>query len=294
MSASPIRPRATTIRDRLVEEHLPMVDVEVRRLARRLPPHVDREDLASAGRVALVQAARQYDPQRGSFGAFAARRLYGAMLDELRRGDWATRSVRQDGRRHAASADALAATLGRTPTRDELASAAGVSAEHLHRREAEAWRSRVASLEVLLEMDGADPVGHGDSPVAGLLDDERRAYLTRALDALPPRTRTAVVGRYLAERPLRDIATELGVSDSRASQLCTEGVTALRAAMSGYLADEPRTGDQPLPLAAPHLHHPAVRTVQRRREQAGQWRSPVPPAPTAVVDPRSYVLSRSC
>ena len=218
----------------LVEEHLDLVDEAVRRIGRRLPAHVDRDDLVGAGHVALVQAAGHYDPDRGPFAAFAARRLSGAMLDELRRGDWATRAVRHESRRHRAGVEELSARLGRTPTRAEVASEVGLTRTELARHEADHAQGSVASLEALLEL-GTDPQGAATAPVDALLETERRTLVRRALAALPPRTCTAVTGRYFEERSMRDLADELGVSESRVSQLCTQGVATVRATLAPYL-----------------------------------------------------------
>lgn len=219
----------------LIEDHLPLVEEALRRLGRRLPSHVDRDDLAGAGRVALVQAARQFDPERGTFAAFASRRLAGAMLDELRRSDWASRSVRQEGRRHRAGAEALSARMGRTPTRAEIADVVGTTSDDLRRHEAEAHRATVGSLEAMVEKLG-EPVGDAAGPGDALLELERRERLREAVAALPGRTAYALRGRYLEERPIRDLAGDLGVSESRVSQMCSAGLASLRASLEPYLA----------------------------------------------------------
>ena len=105
-------------------EHLPLAAFAVNAVAARisLPGHVSREDLLSCAHVALVEVARRFDPSAGaSFATYALARLQGAVLDELRSGDWASRSVRAAARRTDAAADALAIALGRPPTREELA-----------------------------------------------------------------------------------------------------------------------------------------------------------------------------
>ena len=105
--------------DALVTEHLPLAQFAVNAVASRisLPGHVSRDDLLSCAHVALVEVARRFDPAAGaSFATYALARLQGAVLDELRSGDWASRSVRAAARRTDAAADALAMTLGRPPT----------------------------------------------------------------------------------------------------------------------------------------------------------------------------------
>src|SRR5919197_203834 len=108
--------------DDLVREHLPLVGHLVRELLYRIPSHVNRDDLVSAGMTALVTAARGFDPSRGTpFGRFAAARIRGALLDELRGLDWASRSVRVRARRLETAQQELTAALGRTPSNQELA-----------------------------------------------------------------------------------------------------------------------------------------------------------------------------
>jgi RNA polymerase sigma factor FliA len=108
--------------DELVTAHLPVVGHLVREMLARVPAHVRREDLFSAGSEALVNAARSFDPERGTpFSAFAALRIRGALLDELRGLDWASRSVRGKVRRIEAERDKFVAEHRRVPTAAELA-----------------------------------------------------------------------------------------------------------------------------------------------------------------------------
>src|SRR5205814_3046018 len=116
----------------LVRAHLPLVGHLVRELLSRVPAHVSRDDLVSAGMAALAAAAKSYDPARGtSFSAFASVRIRGGLLDELRGLDWASRSVRGRARRIDSAEQELTAALGRTPTRTELAEVLGVAPDEL-------------------------------------------------------------------------------------------------------------------------------------------------------------------
>jgi RNA polymerase sigma factor for flagellar operon FliA len=111
---SPIAANAPVDEAELVRQHLPIVQYEVADLRRRLPEHVNPDDLTSAGMAALALAARSYDPSHGvPFGRYAARRISGALLDELRAHDWASRSVRRRARTHADAAGQLSQLLGR-------------------------------------------------------------------------------------------------------------------------------------------------------------------------------------
>src|SRR5207253_9080723 len=114
----------------------------VRQAMTRLPADVSREDLVSAGMAALAGSARSFDPSRGiPFGSFATTRIRGAVLDELRGQDWASRSVRAQARKVQTATEALTATLGRPPTPPELAKALGVTAEELAALQADVHRA---------------------------------------------------------------------------------------------------------------------------------------------------------
>src|ERR687888_473865 len=111
-------------RHELITEHLPLVGHLVRELMHRLPAHVNRDDLVSAGTVALVLSARSFDPSRGvPFARFAAIRIRGALTDELRTMDWASRAVRSRAREVESTRAELAARLARSPARQEIAAA---------------------------------------------------------------------------------------------------------------------------------------------------------------------------
>src|SRR5688572_5252833 len=120
--------------DELVRAHLGLASQAVHELARRLPAHVNRDDLLSAALLGLAQAARSWDPERGaSFERHAATRIRGALLDELRDSDWASRSVRSRARRLQQAGEDLTGRLGRVPTQAELAAELGTDAQAVDR-----------------------------------------------------------------------------------------------------------------------------------------------------------------
>jgi len=222
----------------LVRQHLPLVQYAVAELANRVPRHVSRSDLVSAGMVGLAQAARAYDASRGiAFDRYASQRIRGALLDELRSRDWASRTVRAKARAVTAATDQLTACLGRVPTKAEVAERAGIDvravddlADDVHRAVVLNYDSLVASGEG----EGVLPSNHA-TPEATLLERERAAYLIDAVAALPDRLRRVIVGYFFEELPMLVLAAELGVSESRISQMRAEALALMKDGMNSQL-----------------------------------------------------------
>lgn len=225
-------PDATKV-DQLVRTHLPLVGHLVRELLGRVPAHVNRDDLISAGMLALVTSAQSYDPDRGvPFGRFAAIRIRGGLTDELRTMDWASRAVRGKAREIDSVRNTLAAALGRTPAHSEIAHAMGVGVRELAAVAADVQRAAVLSIQGLTEDNGADLVPDADAGPEGLLvRREQLGLLHDAIAELPDRLRTVVREYFFQQRKMADIAAELGVTESRVSQLRSEALSLLRGAM---------------------------------------------------------------
>jgi RNA polymerase sigma factor FliA len=250
--------------DELVRAHLHLANQAVNELARRLPSHVNRDDLCSAAMLGLAQAARSWEPERGaSFERHAATRIRGALLDELRDSDWASRSVRSRARRLQQAGEELTGRLGRAPTQAELAAELGTDARAVHRLVDDVHRATVLNYEsIVADGEADDLLPSGDrAPDHVLVDRERRAYLADAVLALPERLRTVVIGYFYQERPMLEIAAELGVTESRVSQLRAEALILLRDGLNAHL--DPR--------------HPAGRAPARQ-----------PPGPPAGRLPRGH------
>jgi RNA polymerase sigma factor for flagellar operon FliA len=226
--------------DDLVRSHLPLVGHLVRELLSRVPAHVGRDDLVSAGMAALATAAKSYDPARGTtFSAFVSVRIRGALLDELRGLDWASRSVRGRARRIDAAEQELTAALGRTPTRTELAEVLGVAVDELDAANDDVQRAMVLSLQGFAAGTAEDLVTErAPGPEELILHRERIGYLHDAVEALPERLRTVVTAYFFHERPMAEIAAELGVTESRVSQLRGEALVLLREGLNSQLDPE--------------------------------------------------------
>ena len=244
-------------KDDIVTAHMALVGHIVREMLARVPGHVNRDDLQSAGYAALVAAARSFDADRGvPFPRFAAARVRGALLDELRGLDWASRSVRQRARRSDTARQQLIAQLGRTPTQVEVAAHLGVPVEEITSADDDVQRAIVFSLQGFTIGTAEDMVSEpSPGPEEMLLRRERLGYLSDAVEVLPERLRAVVIGYFFEERPMVQIAKELGVTESRVSQLRGEALGLLRDGLNTHL-------DPQLAAKAP----PQEGCVARRRE----------------------------
>lgn len=231
---------STIDRDELVSANIPLVGHLVRETMGRVPAHVSRDDLTSAGLAALVQAAHGFDASRGvPFARYAATRIRGAILDELRGIDWASRSVRRRARELEETRGRLTAQLGRPATTAEVASALGLTLEEVEANRDDVSRASVASLDGIVDsaLDGLLPSA-GLTPEQVVEHQERISFLHEAIAELPERLRTVVEGYFFAERPMAEIAAELGVTESRISQIRAEALVLLKGALDFALDPE--------------------------------------------------------
>ena len=234
-----------TERNAIVVENLPLVGYLVAEVCARAT-HLSRDDLASVGAVALVQAADAFDPTLGiPFGAYARTRIVGAFADDMRAGDWASRGTRKRIKETLAVQDTLAATLGRTPSVDEIAGALGVDRATASSALQDAARTVAALDETVADHLAADlPL-----PEENVLVAERSRYVAAAVEALPERMRYIVQGVYFGDRTVSEIADELGITHSAVSQQRTEAVRLLRDALESHYADDERTAAEYVPVS---------------------------------------------
>ncbi|TAJ81086.1 MAG: RNA polymerase sigma factor FliA [Gallionellaceae bacterium] len=227
-------------KEECLKEYAPLVKRIAHHMMVKLPGSVEVDDIIQAGMMGLLDAAGRYDELRGAqFETYAAQRIRGAMLDELRGADWLPRSLRRDMRRIEAAIHRLQQLLGRTPAESEIAKELGVTLPEYQ--------------QMLLEARGAQLVyyedfhGEGDedffdrhefdgdaNPMELLQDDRFRAALVRAIDVLPERERLMMALHYEQDLNLRETGEVMGVSESRACQLHSQAVARLRAALKGH------------------------------------------------------------
>lgn len=219
-------------RRELLSRYIGLVHHAAREVAPRVRDAVSLDELFSAGSLGLLQAMEGFDHDRGlAFSTFAMRRIRGAILDELRSRDPLSRADRAHLRRLDAAVAELEQRLGRAPHSSEVAGFLGVDHETVAR-----IRQRTAVVgSVPIEGEPgtrslADRLGdEGALAIHEQLDTaERSGALQAALDALPPRERLILSRSYFEERPLRQIAKELGVTESRVCQLRAQALGRLR------------------------------------------------------------------
>jgi RNA polymerase sigma factor for flagellar operon FliA len=225
-----------TERNALVVQNLPLVGYLVSEVWAKAT-HLSRDDLASAGAVALITSADSFDPTLGiPFGAFARRRIVGAFADEMRSGDWASRGARRRIKETLAVKDTLTAALGRTPSVDEIASSLGVD-----RREVTAGLTDAARTVSTLDDTTAEfLIADTALPEESLLSRERLDYLAAAVEALPEKMRVIVRQIYFDDRTVKEIADAMGITHSAVSQQRAEAIRLLRDGLETHYSDSER------------------------------------------------------
>lgn len=228
-------------RKRIALTHRRLVENIARRIHARLPRSVELDDLIHEGFAGLLEAIDRYDEHRSvPLDIFARRRITGAILDMLRDLDWVPRTVRRRAEHLERTREALERGLGRSPNRDELAGALGVQVEDVDRFRETAQIRKITSLDAPASQNSEVPLvetlAFDHDPVEAKADEELRRAMLEAVDRLPAKERAAVRGFYLEQRPLVEVGRELGVSESRASQLHRIGVERLRYKVREHLS----------------------------------------------------------
>jgi len=232
------------VRNRLVMTYAPLVKYIVFKKVRELPARCEVEDFISCGLEALIASIDRYDPAKGAtLEQFAWTRIHGAVLDELRRQDWAPRSLRRWERDIHRAREQFSTLHGRRPTRDELAAALAISSEELRRRQDDIAVSDVTSLNTLVISDDEttveriDTIADGDQrldPEHASATSEAKAKFRRAFEDLPKREREVAVLLYVKNLTLREIGDILGVSESRVCQIHSQ----LKRTLKQQLSDD--------------------------------------------------------
>lgn len=224
----------------LIQQHAGLVKRIAYHLIARLPHTVDVDDLIQAGMIGLLDAAQQYNASQGaSFETYAGIRIRGAMLDEIRRNDWAPRSVHRKAREIAEVIHSLEQQNGRNAQDTEIAQALGISLEEYHQQLHEAAGHQIFSLSDFSDNDESSAQPISSIPAQPDEDVESTTFqqaLAQAIDGLPERERLVMSLYYNEELNLKEIGEVLGVSESRISQIHSQTVIRLRAKLKDWLS----------------------------------------------------------
>ena len=223
-----------------IEEFAPLVKRIAYHMMMRMPASVQVDDLIQAGMIGLIEAAQKYDSSKGaSFETYAGIRIRGAIVDEMRRGDWAPRSVHRNARRIAQAIKAVEARVGRDAQDAEVAAELGVPLAEYFSMLQDSNSSRLYSYEETFgeedsNIDASETSNAFASPFEGLQRESLKKALAAAISQLPERERMVLALYYNEELNLKEIGLVLGVSESRVSQIHSQAAARLKSRLSGW------------------------------------------------------------
>lgn len=222
----------------LVTKYAPLVKRIAYHLMSRLPPSVQLDDLVQSGMLGLLEASQKYDPSQGaSFETYAGIRIRGAMLDEIRKGDWAPRSLHRKVREITKAVAEIEAEQRRDARDAEVAERIGMSLDDYYRTLQDATNYRVFSFEELPMKEESVYEGlmeRDPGPYESVQNDMFRQALARAIASLPEREQLVMSLYYDKEMNLRETGEVLGVSESRVCQIHSQALIRLRSRMSEW------------------------------------------------------------
>jgi RNA polymerase sigma factor FliA len=238
----------TENREEVIKRYSPMIKYVANRIAMRLPPHIEVDDLISVGVLGLMDAISKYDSSRGAkFKTYAEFRVRGAILDELRALDWVPRSIRQKASAVEKVVRSLESKLRRLPEDDEVAKEMDMSLDQFYRTIDETKSVPVFSLEDLgIAKESGEQqslldclAGKADAdPQTQIRLIELKEIIAKAIDTLPEKERLMVSLYYYEELTMKEIGAVLDITESRVSQIHSKAVLHLRTKLKSIIADE--------------------------------------------------------
>ena len=227
--------------DDIVERHGELVRRIAHHLAARLPSSVEVDDLIQAGMLGLIDAGRNFQADQGAaFETYASIRIRGAMIDEIRRGDWVPRSVHRRYRDVVAATREVEQATGRAASAQDVAGALGVSLDEYHRMLEDAARGQLISLDSHAEEHDGEPrlaTQGGATPAREFEHDAFRHALGGAIGDLPEREQLVLSLYYEQEMNLREIGAVLSISESRVCQIHGQAMLRLRARLGEWRSE---------------------------------------------------------
>ncbi|MCK5662896.1 MAG: RNA polymerase sigma factor FliA [Thiotrichaceae bacterium] len=219
--------------EQLLEQYAPLVKKIAYHMAARLPADIHIDDIIQSGLIGLLDASKQYDPRQGAqFETYATIRIRGAILDEVRRSDWAPKSVHKKARDLSAAMQEIERRTGRDARDFEVAQEMGVGMDEYYQILQDGSSCRMLSFDDL-EKDDTQTSGvfedRQSNPVADIMDEEFKQDLAQAVKELPEREKMVMSLYYDTEMNLKEVGVLIGVSESRVSQLLSQAQLRLRA-----------------------------------------------------------------
>lgn len=225
----------------MVDKYAALVKRIAYHIMSRLPPCVQVDDLIQSGMIGLLEAYKNYDAGQGaSFETYAGIRIRGAMLDEIRKGDWAPRSVHRKARQVAEAVRNIENSSGRDARDHEVAKELNMSINEYHKTLQDASGCRLLSFEEVgasvdhIPSKSIDQLG----PFEGVQKDNFKKSLANEIRGLPDRERMVLTLYYEEDLNLREIGAVIGVSESRVSQIHSQALIRLQARLGHWINDD--------------------------------------------------------
>lgn len=226
----------------LVERHASLVKRIAHHLLARLPASVLVDDLIQSGMIGLLEAAKNFDGSKGaSFETFAGIRIRGAMLDEIRKGDWTPRSVHKNGRAITEAINQVERETGRDARDIDVAEKLEVSLGEYHQMLNEVNAGKIIGIEdlgITEDVITTEQNKGNDMPFQDLLQGSFQKALAHAITTLPEREAIVLSLYYDEELNLREIGEVLEVSESRVSQIHSQAMLKLKNKMQSWRQNE--------------------------------------------------------
>jgi len=231
--------------EQIVKQHLPLVRRLALQLLARLPANVQLDDLMQVGMMGLLEAVRRYQQmEQAQFETYAQTRIRGAMLDELRTQDWLPRAVRGKARQIETVIQRLSHQHLRPPAEAEIATELGLNLAQYHALLEQAHGMQLVHYEDLCQAQDSPgemdlPQGQEADPFRLLHNQRLRSKLVELIETLPERERLLLALQFEQDLSQKEISLILEISEGRVSQLRTQAIARIRAA----LAEEDWLGD---------------------------------------------------